>query len=252
MILGNVSQFNLGSHRHLGAFGDRYTNYKPSTWHNFFFPDTTTTSTVKSTSFPTGTEPPYSWIVGEKGGELSSTVGMSGLGSIVSNLTNGKGLEANIGGGGSLSATVSLLYQLVASLSGAGSLSGSLSSALGLSANLSGAGSLSATVSLLQAMAASLSGSGIIVANLKQVISMEADIFVNSGTATVNELVAGVWGAVAADFNESGTMGQKLNGAGSAGDPWTTDLSGYNTSDTAGKILKEAHKKAKGAYINTI
>lgn len=34
-------------------------------------------------------------------------------------------------------------------------------------------------------------------------------------------------------------MGEKLNGAGSAGDPWTTDLTGYNTADTAGKIVKQ-------------
>lgn len=31
-----------------------------------------------------------------------------------------------------------------------------------------------------------------------------------------------------------------------------TDLAGYNTSGTAGKILKDAQKKAKGAYLNTI
>lgn len=34
-------------------------------------------------------------------------------------------------------------------------------------------------------------------------------------------------------------MGNKLNGAGSAGDPWTTDLSSYNTAGTAGKRLKD-------------
>ena len=31
-----------------------------------------------------------------------------------------------------------------------------------------------------------------------------------------------------------------------------SDLSAYNTNDTAGKILKDAQKKAKGAYLNTI
>jgi hypothetical protein len=81
-----------------------------------------------------------------------------------------------------------------------------------------------------------------VVANLKGNASMEADIFVNSGTATVNELVAGVWNALASDFNTSGTMGQKLNGAGSAGDPWTTDLAAYNTDGTAGLLMKKASK----------
>ena len=73
---------------------------------------------------------------------------------------------------------------------------------------------------------------------------LEAHIFVNTGSAEVQQIVDGVWNALAADYNVSGTMGQKLNGAGSAGDPWTTDLSGYNTANTAGKILKETKSKA--------
>ena len=46
-------------------------------------------------------------------------------------------------------------------------------------------------------------------------------------------------GYIATQFNEDGTMGEKLNGAGSAGNPWTTDLTSYNTANTAGKVLKD-------------
>lgn len=52
-------------------------------------------------------------------------------------------------------------------------------------------------------------------------------------------LAASVWNSVASQFNDSGTMGNKLNGAGSAGDPWTTDLDSYTTPGTAGKKLKD-------------
>lgn len=69
---------------------------------------------------------------------------------------------------------------------------------------------------------------------------MVLEIYVNESQATVNQIVAAVWSALASQYNESGTMGQKLNGAGSAGDPWTTDLSSYNTPGTAGKIQKDA------------
>jgi hypothetical protein len=44
-------------------------------------------------------------------------------------------------------------------------------------------------------------------------------------------------------------MGEKLNGAGSAGNPWTTDLSSYNTANTAGKILRDAADSAELASI---
>ena len=86
---------------------------------------------------------------------------------------------------------------------------------------------------------AGLSGVGTLSANLKGLASLAADIYVNQSEATVQELVAGVWNALAADYNDSGTMGEKLNAAGTAGDPWTTDLSSYNTTNTAGKIVKQ-------------
>jgi hypothetical protein len=75
-------------------------------------------------------------------------------------------------------------------------------------------------------------------ANLKGKLNIHATIYVNQSDATVEQLVAGVWGASAALYNVSGTMGQKLNSAGTAGDPWTADLSLY-ASGTAGKKLKD-------------
>lgn len=48
-----------------------------------------------------------------------------------------------------------------------------------------------------------------------------------------------VWQGLAADFNESGTMGQKLNSAGSAGDPWITQMSGYTTQGTFGWLMQK-------------
>lgn len=36
-----------------------------------------------------------------------------------------------------------------------------------------------------------------------------------------------------------------MNGAGSAGNPWITDLSTYNTANSAGKILKDRLSKAQ-------
>lgn len=241
MILGNYTALNSNPGRAIGGFTNIYSNYKPGGRYSFYDPDMEFEQTRKnaSASFPTGTEPPYSWILAPKGGELSATTTVTGIGSITAGMASGRGMASDLSGSGSLTGTISLLLQLVGSLSGSGTITASLSSALGLSASLTGSGSLSATISLLQGMAAALSGSGTISANLKQTISMMADIYVNNSTATVNEIVAAVWGALAADYNESGTMGEKLNGAGSAGDPWTTDLTPYNTANTAGKVVKQ-------------
>ncbi len=62
--------------------------------------------------------------------------------------------------------------------------------------------------------------------------------YTSYAVVTVNRSAA-VWNAVAANYNATGSMGEKLNAAGTAGDPWTTDLSTYTTPGTAGKIPKE-------------
>lgn len=238
MILGNIDQVSFNPYRALGHFSVQ-SQFKPSTRYLAYFPDTTIASVFSTASFPTGTEPPYSWLLAPKGGELSSTTYLGGTGTFSGSLTLGKFMAADLAGIGTLSGSLSLITSLAANLSGSGTLTADLSLTLGLAANLVGSGNLTGALSLLVELTASLSGSGTIAANLKGSASMEADIFVNQSTATVNELVAGVWNALAADYNTAGTMGAKMNSAGSAGDPWTTDLSSYNTADTAGKIVKQ-------------
>jgi len=238
MILGNIDQLAFNGYRKLGHFSVQ-SNYKPSTWYLAYFPDTITTSVFKGACFPTGTQPPYSWLLAPKGGELSSTTQITGTGTLSSSLTLGRVMTANLAGIGDIAGSLSLITSLAASLSGSGTLSGNLSLTLGLAANLAGSGDLSGALSLLMELVADLSGSGTLAGNLKGNADLHAIIYVNQSEATVQQLVTGVWSALAADFNVAGTMGNKLNGAGSAGDPWTTDLSPYTTPGTAGKKLKD-------------
>ena len=64
---------------------------------------------------------------------------------------------------------------------------------------------------------------------------MEAHIYVNQSEETVQQIVDGVWNALAASYNATGTMGEKMNDAGSASNPWTEVLEG---AYTAGEMLK--------------
>lgn len=58
------------------------------------------------------------------------------------------------------------------------------------------------------------------------------------GVGTVAQVADAVWNAIASNYLTAGSTGAKLNAAGSAGDPWSTDLSTYNTAGTAGYIAK--------------
>lgn len=56
-------------------------------------------------------------------------------------------------------------------------------------------------------------------------------------------LAAAVWSAIASSYNDAGTMGEKLNGAGSAGNPWTEVIEG---TYTAAEILRVLAAVAAG------
>lgn len=87
----------------------------------------------------------------------------------------------------------------------------------------------------------------------------------HTGTATVStvglvgnqSITDYVWDEPIASHVAPGSTGEKLNAAGSAGDPWTTDLSTYVTPGTAGYIVKDINSDSNqilstGVSINSV
>lgn len=240
MLLTNQSIINRTLGKQHSGVTNHESQFRPEVMYNRFFDDDrTNTFSNQRDSFPTGTQPPYSYVLGPKGALISSTTYLSGVGSMTSSFSLGKTMTANLSGDGSVSAAMSITSSMIASIAGSGSLSASITATLGLAATLAGSGDIAGSLKLLIPLAASIGGVGAITSNLKGNLDMDATIYVNQSEATVTQIVSGVWSALATDYNVSGTMGQKLNSAGTAGDPWTADLSGYTTPGTAGKKLKD-------------
>jgi len=244
MLLGNYSVLNKNSGKSTARLHSRYISSTISPWRNQFTPDVEAGRTPFM-SLPTGAEPPYSFVLANNGGELSCTTGIVGLGTVTGSLIMGRTMEANLSGVGDLQVAVSLISSVSANLSGVGDVSPSVSLTLTMAASLVGSGDLTAAIGLLVPLNAALSGVGGLTSDLKGNADIAASIFVNQSQASVQDLVDGVWNALASSYNTSGTMGQKLNAAGTAGDPWTTDLSSYTTPGTAGKVLKDKLSTAK-------
>lgn len=197
-------------------------------------------------SLPTGTEPPYSYNLAYKGGEMSSTTLIVGESDITGSIAQGINISGDIEGTGTISeASLSNVVSMIADLTGAGTLSASMVGTIQMAADLVGGGSIEAGLGLLANCVANIMGVGTIDSDLKGTLSMAAEIYVNQSQAEVQQIVDAVWNALAAEYDLTGTMGEKLNGAGSAGDPWTTDISAYNTANTAGKILKDRLSKTQ-------
>lgn len=194
---------------------------------------------IKRDGFPTGTNIPYSLIMGDKGALLSSTTTIGGEGIVVSGLAMGKACEAALTGSGTITdAQLSLIIQLAASLNGSGTITtANLVGVVSLAASLSGTGSLTAGLSVIAYMNTILAGTSSVTADLKGTLSMAANIYVNQSQAEVQQLVDGVWNALTANYNNPNTMGEVMNNMGLAADPWATSLPGVYAPGTAGNTL---------------
>lgn len=198
---------------------------------------------IRRDSFPTGTNPPACYILGDKGALLSSTNTTNGVGTLTGNAAMGRAIAAGLTGTGTITnANLSLIIQLACNtLTGSGTLTASMSGLVQLASSLAGSGSLTASLKLIAYITSTLTGSGSVSATLRGTASLEADITPFT-TLSPENLAASVWNSLAASFNSAGTMGEKMNDAGSASNPWA-DTTDYGAG-TKGQLLEDAANAA--------
>lgn len=157
-----------------------------------YYPETSSGLPLTA-SLATGTEPPYSVLIPYKGGELSSSTAISGTGSLSASQQNGINIIADLAGYGTIDAAgLSLVTSMVSAIAGSGALTGSMVGTVQLASTLAGSGDVTGSVSMLSGLIAELAGAGAISADLKGKLFMEAQIYVNEGAATVDQIVDGV------------------------------------------------------------
>lgn len=189
-------------------------------------------------SKPAGARHPVAWQMPQKAGGLAShnntritlsesgsaALGLPASGSAEITFTQTATGGLIVSGSGSASITFSPTGTLISVAAGSGSATVTLSGSalIGALAGISGQSSITFTPTAVIRAVGYLAG-----------------LSTNETEFSADALARAVWDAVAADFNISGTMGEKLNAAGTAGDPWTADLSPYLTG-TAGDQLRKA------------
>lgn len=198
-------------------------------------------------AIPNGYRHPGAWVMPQKPGQLSSYGEATGSGAVSAAVGLGKNALADLTGSGTISdALGTLVVALLAALTGSGGItSAEVKAFLTATADLTGSGEISdADLEGLGALLAALTGSGSVSPTLTGLGELLADITVTgTGLSTANVGQA-VWAALAAANNTAGTMGEKMNDAGSASDPWNEVIeSGY----TAAQILRILAAYAAGA-----
>lgn len=226
MLLGNYSVYNRGPLKYLGgSMVSPEVNHGPNfnrggARKNRQYVGQTTAAN-KQFSLPYGYYPSYCWLLPQKGGDLSarrsadfgadaSATGGSGMPgdgtatiSIITNTPDGQLVTTVQAGGAPASIGINTNTPLLtASISGVGS------AAIGLDANMP---TLGAEANLVGTSDIGLDGT-----LTRYAIGIMEGTTTDAGI-TVDSVVSGVWGALAAAYNEAGTMGNKLNTASSGG-----------------------------------
>lgn len=202
----------------------------------------------KLSAYSTGLYFPHCMVPPRTAGRMAAHDTLTGTGTVSNaNAWAVKLAEAMLTGSGTLSATGSLIVQLLAAIAGSGTVSSAnVQAFLSAVASLTGTGGVTA---------AALTGIGELLADLLGDGTLDDSILTAIGELTADLVVTGtglstanvgqaVWSALAAANNVSATMGEKLNDAGSASNPWTEVIeAGY----TAAEILRILAAHAAGA-----
>lgn len=237
MLIGSYNVFNKGPGRSLGGgleAGSPGAWFKSGPRRNAYLSSTATYSKLSSIA-NTYMAPPYTWVLAFTPGGIGSRYEIEGTGTLTAAGAMGVNGEATIAGTSDLTATGELVVSGAAALAGTSTMTGDILAALAAEASIAGTSAVSATLDALGFIEATAAGIAAITATLNATGSLAAEISTVTPLSPEG-LASSLWGSIAADYNVAGTMGEKLNSAGTAGDPWGADLSGY-AAGTAGNQL---------------
>lgn len=191
---------------------------------------------VPHASIPYGYRPEYSWAPALKAGGMSMRA--TGSSTLAASLIPTRPMTIDITGSGGLTADASLAVSMSVDMTGSGTLTANILGLLDMSVDFTGSGDLSAALSAIASMGVALSGSGDLDATISGIANMELDIVVTGTGLTLENVSTAVWESLASSFNTPGTMGEKLNDAGSAGNPWASLLASNNSPGSFGEFVQ--------------
>lgn len=202
-------------------------------------------STSRQVGLPFGNLAPSGWMLPQTGGGMSMRAVAEG--SMTADLIPTRPMTIDLVGSSSFDATAALIVSMVAAFSGSGSMTAEIVGRLNATCNMTGSGDLSADMTGIANAVIAMLGSGDLDATIRAWGDMALDIVVTgTGLSTANVGQA-VWSALAAANNAPGTMGEKLNDAGSAANPWTEVIeSGYTAAEILRLLAAVAAGKASG------
>jgi len=245
-LLANGFRDNCGVFKTwgLGVSNGVYPVTLPSNWHLTGAQRNLTAGegiSEDKVGVPLGNLHPNAWIMPQKAGYISarsSAISISATGAALAGFP--------IVASSSISITVAdAAGQLIVSGTGSTSFSITTNTPL-LTASILGTASSTIAIStnnpILGAIASLIASSSISMSAsmTPYAIGHMEGAAVPYTELSPQSLAAAVWEALASEYNDSGTMGEKVNDAGSASNPWTEVIEGSFTASEMLRIIASA------------
>lgn len=255
MLLGNYNIFNANPGRAVGGPTDPVNKFKAGSVGLFYHaneaaadvaPFSKSLAEINKSAFFNGYNPPYTWRLPMTPGGIGSNTIRCVAEIAAANLAGGVNGTAAITAAATLAASMQLVVSAVATITAAASMTANMNAIAPLTAAITGGASLTVTLQALANAVAAITAGGSLAVTPYAIGHMSADILPYTELSP-EALAASVWNAVAASFNSAGTMGEKMNLAGSGGVDydalkaavWEAVLSDYDTDPaSAAKIIK--------------
>lgn len=218
-----------GASPYIAVSGEKLTGQR----RNFFASDA---GISPLSSMPAGNRHPVAWQMPQKAGGLASRNNTRITFSHTANA--GLGLPAQ--GTATITFTTDATGGLIVSGSGTSTITFSSSATLASVAVISGSGSITISGSALLGAQAGLSASTSITLTgtaVSYAIGYLSGLSTSETEFSASNLASAVWDALTSDYQVSGSFGAAMAAAGSAGDPWTTNLPGSYVAGQAGYLL---------------
>lgn len=235
-LLGNHSVLNKNPGRALGGSTVSETRAQWSKLGPIAGRFTGSAGYSAKENVPTGYLPPYTYGLPRASGGLSAFNMALGTSVAAANGAMGVAAAGSLAGVGTLTATGALIVSASGALTGTGAATGAILAALAAVGAAAGSCVVVGATTALGWATGAASGVATLAATRYATGELAGDITPFTELSPQN-LATAVWAAVAAQNNDAGSMGEKLNGAGSAGNPWTEEIESGMTAAQAMRLL---------------
>jgi len=239
-LLGNSSRLNFGCGHYMGCTYNYYMNGnrgKTSYFRTAMSREGSTT-TLPQLANPVGSVNGAAFWQPLVGGGVAMRA--TGSGILSGTMIPEKLATVDFTGSGDLDSLAGLVILALCDMIGSGTLTAIVAGEFSASVDFSGDGTLEGDIYGIAQAIVDLVGSGDLEGDVYGIGNASIDIIVTGTGLNIDNVGKYVWQAILSEFDsDPESAAAKLLAAGSAGDPWSTNLPAAYTGTQAGQILAQ-------------